>query len=111
VALRDPQFVVVPIGTIVRPTCVGQLEGRDARRLEWRNQHALGLRERFEQIERTALGVDHDRALDLGLERRLRLDETGVGPTRISFVAALRLIVNEWSWSTITMRPGAIPVI
>jgi hypothetical protein len=22
---------------------------------------------------------------------------------------ALRLIVNEWSWSTITMSPGAIP--
>jgi hypothetical protein len=36
-------------------------------------------------------------------------DETGVTPTRISFVAALRLIVNEWSWSTITTSPGAIP--
>jgi len=32
-----------------------------------------------------------------------------LAPTRISFVAALRLIVDEWSWSTITTSPGAIP--
>jgi hypothetical protein len=25
------------------------------------------------------------------------------------FVAALRLVINEWSWSTITTSPGAIP--
>ncbi len=36
-------------------------------------------------------------------------DETGVASTRISFVAALRLIINEWSWATITTSPGAIP--
>ena len=29
-------------------------------------------------------------------------DETGVPPTRISFVAALRLVIKEVSWSTIT---------
>ena len=43
------------------------------------------------------------------LEMERIADETGVTPTRISFVAALRLIVNEWSWSTITTSPGAIP--
>jgi hypothetical protein len=36
-------------------------------------------------------------------------DETGVPPTRISFVAALRLIVDEWGWSTTSTSPGAIP--
>lgn len=34
--------------------------------------------------------------------------EAGVSPTRISFVVALRLIVDEWLWSTVT-SPGAIP--
>lgn len=43
------------------------------------------------------------------LEMERIADETGVAPTRISFVAALRLIINEWSWSTITTSPGAIP--
>lgn len=43
------------------------------------------------------------------LEMERIADETGVAPTRISFVAALRLIINEWSWSTITSSPGAIP--
>ena len=32
-----------------------------------------------------------------------------VEPTRVSFVAALRLIVEEWSFATITASPGAIP--
>jgi hypothetical protein len=36
-------------------------------------------------------------------------DEIGVSPLRISFVAALRFIVDEWSWATITSSPGAIP--
>jgi hypothetical protein len=36
-------------------------------------------------------------------------DEAGVEPTRISFVAALRFIVDEWQWLAIT-SPGAIPV-
>src|SRR5262245_11863986 len=36
-------------------------------------------------------------------------DEVGVAPTRISFVAALRLVVDEWSWSTTSTTPGAIP--
>lgn len=34
--------------------------------------------------------------------------EAGVSPTRISFVAALRLIADEWLWST-GRSPGAIP--
>jgi hypothetical protein len=36
-------------------------------------------------------------------------DEIGVSPLRISFVAALRYIVDEWGWSTTTRSPGAIP--
>jgi Insertion element 4 transposase N-terminal/Transposase DDE domain len=43
------------------------------------------------------------------LEMERVADETGVAPTRISFVAALRLVVDEWGWSTITTSPGAIP--
>jgi hypothetical protein len=34
--------------------------------------------------------------------------EAGVEPTRISFVAALRLICDEWLWCAIA-APGAIP--
>jgi hypothetical protein len=43
------------------------------------------------------------------LEMERVADETGVSPLRISFVAALRLVVDEWSWSTTTTSPGAIP--
>jgi hypothetical protein len=43
------------------------------------------------------------------LEMERVADEVGVAPTRISFVAALRLIVDEWSWSTTSITPGAIP--
>lgn len=43
------------------------------------------------------------------LEMERIADETGVKPLRISFVAALRLIVDEWNWSTVTTTPGAIP--
>lgn len=43
------------------------------------------------------------------LEMERVAQETGVAPTRISFIAALRLVVDEWSWSTITSSPGAIP--
>jgi hypothetical protein len=43
------------------------------------------------------------------LEMERIADETGVKPTRISFVAALRLVIDEWNWSTITTSPGAIP--
>jgi len=43
------------------------------------------------------------------LEMERVADETGVAPTRISFVAALRLVIDEWSWSTISTSPGAIP--
>jgi hypothetical protein len=32
-----------------------------------------------------------------------------VAPTRISFVAALTFIRDEWEWSAITRSPGAIP--
>jgi hypothetical protein len=43
------------------------------------------------------------------LEMERIADETGMEPLRISFVAALRFIVEEWHWSTITASPGAIP--
>jgi hypothetical protein len=43
------------------------------------------------------------------LEMEQIADETGVEPLRVSFVAALRLIVEEWGWATITASPGAIP--
>jgi hypothetical protein len=43
------------------------------------------------------------------LEMERIADETGVPPTRVSFVAALRFVVEEWHWSTITASPGAIP--
>lgn len=43
------------------------------------------------------------------LEMERVADETGVAPTRISFVAAMRLVVDEWSWSTTSTTPGAIP--
>lgn len=43
------------------------------------------------------------------LEMERVADETGVAPTRISFVTSLRLIVDEWSWSNTTSSPGAIP--
>jgi hypothetical protein len=43
------------------------------------------------------------------LEMERVADETGVSPLRISFVAALRLVTDEWSWSTTTSSPGAIP--
>lgn len=36
-------------------------------------------------------------------------DELDVTPSRISFVAALRFIREEWHWSWITRSPGAIP--
>ena len=43
------------------------------------------------------------------LEMERIADETGVSPVRVSFIAALRFIVDEWSWSTNTSSPGAIP--
>jgi len=42
------------------------------------------------------------------LEMERVADEAGVAPTRISFVAALRLICDEWLWCAIA-SPGAIP--
>lgn len=42
------------------------------------------------------------------LEMEQVADEAGVEPTRISFVAALRLICDEWLWCAIA-SPGAIP--
>ncbi len=42
------------------------------------------------------------------LEMERVADEAGVEPTRISFVAALHLIVDEWQWLAVT-SPGAIP--
>jgi hypothetical protein len=35
--------------------------------------------------------------------------EAGVEPTRISFVAVLRFVVEQWQWAAITRTPGAIP--
>ncbi len=42
------------------------------------------------------------------LEMERVADDAGVEPTRISFVAALRLITDEWLWCAIA-SPGAIP--
>jgi len=42
------------------------------------------------------------------LEMERVADEAGVSPIRVSFVAALRLIVDEWLWCAVT-SPGAIP--
>jgi hypothetical protein len=44
----------------------------------------------------------------LRLEMEGIADEARVEPTRISFVVALRLICDEWSWCAIA-SPGAIP--
>lgn len=43
------------------------------------------------------------------LEMEKIADELRVSPLRISFVAALRYIVDEWGWSAHTASPGAIP--
>jgi hypothetical protein len=43
------------------------------------------------------------------LEMERIADEIDVPPSRISFVAALRFIRDEWHWSWITRSPGAIP--
>jgi hypothetical protein len=43
------------------------------------------------------------------LEMEQLADEVAVEPIRVSFIAALRLIVDEWGWATITSSPGAIP--
>jgi hypothetical protein len=42
------------------------------------------------------------------LEMERIAEEAGVEPTRISFVAAFRLICDEWLWSAVA-SPGAIP--
>lgn len=42
------------------------------------------------------------------LEMQRVADDAGVEPTRISFVAALRLICDEWLWCAVA-TPGAIP--
>jgi hypothetical protein len=36
-------------------------------------------------------------------------DEVDLPPTRISFIAALRYIVDEMSWAAISAAPGAVP--
>jgi hypothetical protein len=36
-------------------------------------------------------------------------NEARVAPTRISFIAALHLIRDQWAWSTDARSPGAIP--
>jgi hypothetical protein len=48
-------------------------------------------------------------AYNLGrLERQRVADHAGVEPTRKSFVAALRLMCDEWLWCAVA-TPGAIP--
>ena len=42
------------------------------------------------------------------LEMERAADEANVEPTRISFVGAMRLIIDEWMWCAIA-SPGAIP--
>ena len=34
---------------------------------------------------------------------------TDPAPRRVSFIAALRFIVDEWTWSANTSSPGALP--
>src|SRR5450759_539806 len=43
------------------------------------------------------------------LEMERIAEVANVAPTRISFVAALTFIRDEWEWSAITRSPGAIP--
>jgi len=43
------------------------------------------------------------------LEMERVADEAEVPPNRISFVMALRLIRDEWMWTSATNSPGAIP--
>ena len=43
------------------------------------------------------------------LEMERVADEARVPPTRISFVAALHLVRDQWMWASITRGPGAIP--
>jgi hypothetical protein len=43
------------------------------------------------------------------LEMERIAKEARVAPTRISFVAALHFIRDEWEWSAISRSPGAIP--
>jgi hypothetical protein len=43
------------------------------------------------------------------LEMQRVAQEAGVPPTRISFVMALRLIRDEWMWTSATNSPGAVP--
>ena len=43
------------------------------------------------------------------LEMERIADQVGVPPRRISFLAALRYIADEWGWTAITRSPGAIP--
>lgn len=43
------------------------------------------------------------------LEMERIADDIDVSPLRISFVAAVRYIVEEWGWAAITSSPGAIP--
>lgn len=43
------------------------------------------------------------------LEMERIADEASVAPVRISFVASLRLIRDEWMWAAASISPGAIP--
>lgn len=53
-----------------------------------------------------AIGLAYN-LVRLEMERVAR--EAGVPPTRISFVMALRLIRDEWMWTSATDSPGAVP--
>jgi hypothetical protein len=43
------------------------------------------------------------------LEMERIADEAGVAPTRVSFVASLALVRDEWEWTALTRSPGAVP--
>ena len=42
-------------------------------------------------------------------EMELIANEANVEPIRVSFVGAMRMIIDEWMWCAITSSPGAIP--
>lgn len=72
--------------------------------------------ERFETIRsKSPTAVDQEMWGILIAYNLVRLEmeaiarELQVAPTRISFVAALRFFVEQWTWAADTQTPGAIP--
>ncbi len=59
---------------------------------------------------RRVLYIAKDRSREaIHLEITRIADEAKVQPCRISFMTALRYIVDEWLWSSSSRAPGAIP--